>query len=627
VDDSRPIISFFFWLSLSRSLFLTAPSLSLFPCPPPLSTTFCKKVAAVQFHLINTTILLLAREGIRRGCITGHQLGEKKKTKATEEKDGDEREPAASGALQLAATAALSFPAGCLVAALLVAPFFLRGIPANSPHRTAVHVQVAAALVELAAEPLYVVAAARGALAPRVAGEAGGTLVRGVLSLALLRFFSEQIDPGVALSLAQLGYALAWLLAHVVPFSGEVAAEARRWREASRASSRTSKPATSSEQRRSSPRKRAPPPSGSIFLDMRALSLCGGFTLQAAEKLALAEGSRAVLAVAASPASQGEFGLAANVGSLAVRTLFQPIEEAAFLAFARKRGGDKGEEKEGGKKERRSRARGDIEKANSLLSLLCRCVTLVGATGAAFGPPFAFALVRLAYGKRWACETAAPSALGAYAAYTALLALNGVLEAFVHARGGPGELARGNAALLGLAVFGAAAGALGAREFGSVGLVAADAVTMAARIAWSLGAVGRLSMEGGGGGDGEEKEKAAKSRRKPPSVSSSSSSSSSVPSPRLRELLPSGATLATLALASCLGFASDAFFFGERGGRKNTSSLFRCSLEGRRLLEATAAHASVGALALAGVAFVALRKEKDTIAGVQALRSGKMAED
>jgi hypothetical protein len=134
-------------------------------------------------------------------------------------------------------------------------------------------------------------------------------------------------------------------------------------------------------------------------------------------------------------------------------------------------------------------------------------------------------------------------------------------------------------------------------------------------------------MEGGGGGDGEEKEKAAKSRRKPPSVSSSSSSSSSVPSPRLRELLPSGATLAALALASCLGFASDAFFFGERGGRKNTSSLFRCSLEGRRLLEATAAHASVGALALAGVAFVALRKEKDTIAGVQALRSGKMAED
>ena len=282
----------------------------------------------------------------------------------------------------------------------------------------------------------------------------------------------------------------------------------------------------------------------------------------------------------------------------------------------------KGEETKG--RERRSRARGDIEKANSLLSLLCRCVTLVGATGAAFGPPFAFALVRLAYGKRWACETAAPSALGAYAAYTALLALNGVLEAFVHARGGPGELARGNAALLGLAVFGAAAGALGAREFGSVGLVAADAVTMAARIAWSLGAVGRLSMEGGGGGDGEEKEMAAKSRRKPPSVSSSSSS---VPSPRLRELLPSGATLAALALASCLGFASDAFFFGERGGRKNTSSLFRCSLEGRRLLEATAAHASVGALALAGVAFVALRKEKDTIAGVQALRSGKMAED
>ena len=153
-----------------------------------------------------------------------------------------------------------------------------------------------------------------------------------------------------------------------------------------------------------------------------------------------------MLAVAASPASQGEFGLAANVGSLAVRTLFQPIEEAAFLAFARKGGGGE----EDGKKKKSSGGganananananASEIGRANALLALLCRCVTLVGATGAAFGPPFAFALVRLAYGHNWACETAAASALGAYAAYTALLALNGVLEAFVHARGGPGS--------------------------------------------------------------------------------------------------------------------------------------------------------------------------------------------
>ena len=492
--------------------------------------------------------------------------------------------------------------------------------------------QVAAALVELAAEPFYVVAAVRGALAPRVAGEAGGTLVRGVLSLALLRFCSGTVDPGVALSLAQLGYALTWLLAHFAAFSGEVASEVQKWK---RSRSRPS----SKPKRRSSPRKTktastsSSPPSdsdSSLFLGRRALSLCGGFTLQAAEKLALAEGSRAVLAVAASPASQGEFGLAANVGSLAVRTLFQPIEEAAFLAFARKGGEEDGKKKEkkkssggGGANASENANANEIGRANALLALLCRCVTLVGATGAAFGPPFAFALVRLAYGHTWACDTAASRALGAYAAYTALLALNGVLEAFVHARGGPAELARGNAALLALAAFGAGAGAFGARRFGSVGLVAADAVTMVARIAWSLGAVGRLSRGDRGGEKGDEIERRTKSRTK------SSSSSSSSPPPRLRDLLPSAQTLAALALASCLGFASDAFFFGARASGQSSSSssssspLFRCSLQGRELLTATVAHGLVGVVALAGVALVALKNEKDTIEGVRLLRSGK----
>ena len=85
--------------------------------------------------------------------------------------------------------------------------------------------------------------------------------------------------------------------------------------------------------------------------------------------------------------------------------------------------------------------------------------------------------------------------------------------------------------------------------------------------------------------------------------------------------------MAALALASCAGFASDRFFFGgpSGSGTKETrsSSSFRCELQGRGLLAATAAHASVGALALCFVGFVALRRERETIEGVRALRSGK----
>ena len=56
---------------------------------------------------------------------------------------------------------------------------------------------------------------------------------------------------------------------------------------------------------------------------------------QAGEKLLLAEGSKLVMAAFESSHAQGVYGLVTNLGSLVVRTLFQPIEEAAFLAFSK----------------------------------------------------------------------------------------------------------------------------------------------------------------------------------------------------------------------------------------------------------------------------------------------------
>ena len=70
------------------------------------------------------------------------------------------------------------------------------------------------------------------------------------------------------------------------------------------------------------------------------------------------------------------------------------MEEAAFLAFSRP---------------------SPPATAGRLLALLARGTTTIGALGAAFGPPFAFAALRAGYGPRWACGTQAPAALGAYA--------------------------------------------------------------------------------------------------------------------------------------------------------------------------------------------------------------------
>lgn len=69
--------------------------------------------------------------------------------------------------------------------------------------------------------------------------------------------------------------------------------------------------------------------------DVETLWLCASFTVQSGEKLLLAEGSKMVLAALESSYSQGVYGLVANLGGLLVRTVFQPFEEAAFVAFSR----------------------------------------------------------------------------------------------------------------------------------------------------------------------------------------------------------------------------------------------------------------------------------------------------
>ena len=57
---------------------------------------------------------------------------------------------------------------------------------------------------------------------------------------------------------------------------------------------------------------------------------------------------------------------------------------------------------------------------------------LAGLLAVAFGPAYTYMLLRLVYGQRWS-ETEAPKALAVYCLYILLLAVNGILEAFVHA--------------------------------------------------------------------------------------------------------------------------------------------------------------------------------------------------
>ena len=60
-----------------------------------------------------------------------------------------------------------------------------------------------------------------------------------------------------------------------------------------------------------------------------------GFFAQAGVHLLQTEGSKLVMALCQSSYNQGVYGLVTNLGSLVVRTIFFPVEEAAFRAFSK----------------------------------------------------------------------------------------------------------------------------------------------------------------------------------------------------------------------------------------------------------------------------------------------------
>jgi oligosaccharide translocation protein RFT1 len=206
---------------------------------------------------------------------------------------------------------------------------------------------------------------------------------------------------------------------------------------------------------------------------------CLARALKAVEKLVLSEGNKMVLVARETSYSQGVYGLVANLGSLVVRTVFQPFEEATFTAYSASGGvvliaacvgwgsWHRGIELLGpallgqqaltllrgvllcGKGVHAGHSE-PVQQAQ-LLCILVRCVCIIGLVAAAFGPAYSFLLLRLMYGERWS-GTDAPAALAAYSAYILVLALNGTLEAFMHAVASGHQLSRINGWLVVFAV-------------------------------------------------------------------------------------------------------------------------------------------------------------------------------
>lgn len=163
------------------------------------------------------------------------------------------------------------------------------------------------------------------------------------------------------------------------------------------------------------------------WVDPDQLQLSIALSGQSLAKHLLTQGDKIVLSLSSSFYEQGLYALAQNYGSLAVRFIFQPVEESCRLMFGRLAASSS---------KPADRAR-DVDMLQTVLCAVVKLVGLIGLVFACFGFNYTRVLLRILLpGDRWSREGKGEGAavvLSWYCVYVFLLALNGITEAFVYA--------------------------------------------------------------------------------------------------------------------------------------------------------------------------------------------------
>ncbi|RHY32104.1 hypothetical protein DYB32_002848 [Aphanomyces invadans] len=197
-------------------------------------------------------------------------------------------------------------------------------------------------------------------------------------------------------------------------------------------------------------------------------------TLQSVLKYFLTEGDRLVLSAFETPQQQGEYAIAFNIGSLAPRLVFLPIEDAAKSMFSKLLGSG-------------ARATAGQPDALRLFQLALKTMTFMGLVFVFFATNYARTLLFLLAGYAKTLDDSS-RVLSAYCVCVYFLAVNGICEAFVYAVGDEAALQRLNKFLV--LFFGITSASavllIHVCELGSVGIVLANCVNMACRIAYCL---------------------------------------------------------------------------------------------------------------------------------------------
>uniref|UniRef100_A0A1B6DLV9 Protein RFT1 homolog n=1 Tax=Clastoptera arizonana TaxID=38151 RepID=A0A1B6DLV9_9HEMI len=213
-------------------------------------------------------------------------------------------------------------------------------------------------------------------------------------------------------------------------------------------------------------------------VDWKLCVLTWSFLKQGFLKQILTEGERYIMTLFSVLTfyEQGVFDVVNNLGSLAARFLFRPIEESSYFYFSQLVHRDKTIDEQ---------HPSQMKEAATVLCQLLRFVVSLGLMALSFGQAYA-RLVLLLYGGPSLADGLAPLLLKTHCLAVLLVAVNGTTECYSLATMNTKQLNRYNTVMAGLSIGFLLVSWIFTYFLGSVGFILANCCNMAARIFYCI---------------------------------------------------------------------------------------------------------------------------------------------
>ncbi|KAF9957998.1 Oligosaccharide translocation protein rft1 [Mortierella alpina] len=472
-------------------------------------------IASVQLELLLNTILFLSREGVRCAAIrvsddisieTPDTTEPKDVSAATgAEKSGNVKPGSAAYKLQKFVNMVYApIPVGALMTCIAVA-YYLSQVGHSSEglfpgYRLSIYLYGLSALIELLAEPMFMVAQYKLWFKTRVSVEGVAVIVRCVLTCALTVYgarasvtgsMSERKGSSVqgghntmgvlAFAIAQFTYGLlilgGFLLAFWSKSSEKRDLERRRMAAAKKKDDMTEPSDEEATDETISIMALLPRRLSRIGKDGRQvdlLKLAQTLTIQSVLKHVLTEGDKMMMTSFSSKFDQGVYAFVLNYADVGK----DPATSAASITSSD------------------STARAELTESQvaslvlsrNLLLTMMKFHVLLGLVFIAFGTHYTATLIDLVVGQYWSRQTVAPAVLALYCYYVPIMGLNGITEAVVQAVASDKELSVLSYWMVGFSAVFCSTGAflMWGMGLGAKGIVLANCVNLSMRILWSM---------------------------------------------------------------------------------------------------------------------------------------------